>query len=113
MEELIHFAEILLHYAIAGGTVLLEVFGVFILICSALKSFFLWLRKDNRLRLNLAEGIALSLEFKMGGEVLRTVVVRDWQELGILGAVILLRSLLSILIHREIRHEQEALREMK
>ena len=48
-----------------------------------------WIRNKRQLiRLNLAQGIALALEFKMGGEVLRTVVVREWSELGILGAII-------------------------
>lgn len=41
--------------------------------------------------------------------LLRTVVVREWEELGILGAVILLRGLLTFLIHWEIKHEEAAL----
>ena len=45
----------------------------------------------------------------MGGEVLRTVVVREWTELGILGAIILLRGLLTFLIHWEIKNEEKAL----
>ena len=69
----------------------------------------LWIRHDIKLRLDLAQGIAVSLEFKMGSEVLRTVVVREWEELGILGAVILLRGLLTLLIHWEIKHEEKAL----
>ncbi|HCW22328.1 MAG TPA: hypothetical protein DGX96_01255, partial [Lachnospiraceae bacterium] len=46
-------------------------------------------------------------EFKMGGEVLRTVVVREWSELGILGAIIVLRAMLTFLIHWEIRNEKK------
>ena len=57
----------------------------------------------------LAQGIALALEFKLGGEVLRTVVVREWAELGILGAIILLRATLTFLIHWEIKNEKKAL----
>ena len=56
-----------------------------------------------------AQGIALALEFKLGGEVLRTVVVREWAELGILGAIIALRGLLTFLIHWEIKNEEQAL----
>ena len=37
-----------------------------------------------------------------GGELLRTVSVREWNELLILGAVILLRAALTFLIHWEI-----------
>ena len=65
------------------------------------------------MRLDLAEGIALALEFKMGGEVLRTVVVREWRELGILGAIIILRGLLTFLIHWEIKNEKEDLLKVK
>jgi uncharacterized membrane protein len=49
------------------------------------------------------------LEFKLGGAVLRTVVVREWAELGILGAIILLRATLTFLIHWEIKNEEKAL----
>lgn len=36
-------------------------------------------------------------------------VFRLWTELGILGAIILLRGVLTILIHLEIKNEEEAL----
>ena len=89
--------------------VLRELFGVFILVTTAVKCFILWLRHGSNVRLMLAQGIALSLEFNMGGEVLRTVVVREWSELGILGAIIVLRGLLTFLIHWEIKNEEKAL----
>jgi uncharacterized membrane protein len=59
------------------------------------------------MRLELAEGIALALEFKIGGELLRTVIVREWTELLILGAVIALRAALTFLIHWEINLEKK------
>ena len=90
-------------------TMLMELFGICVLTFTAVKSFVRWVRKENEIRLDLAQGIALALEFKMGGEVLRTVVVREWEELGILGAIILLRGLLTFLIHWEIRNEEQAI----
>ena len=39
----------------------------------------------------------------MAAEILKTVLVRNLQELVILGAVILLRALLSFLIHFEMK----------
>ena len=110
MEHLLHNIELYLVYVVELGTILLELFGVFVLIATAIKSFIRWFRRDVKLRLYLAQGIAISLEFKMGSEVLRTVIVRDWSELGILGAVILLRGLLTFLIHWEIKHEEAALK---
>lgn len=47
----------------------------------------------------------------MGGEVLRTVVVREWSELGILGAIIVLRAMLTFLIHWEIKNEKKDMSE--
>ena len=102
----------ILGYIVEICTVLMEAFGIIVLVYTSFKCFIQWIRKDNRhLRLNLAEGIALSLEFKMGSEVLRTVVVRTWEELGILGAVILLRGVLTFLIHWEIKNEEKSIKE--
>lgn len=109
MSDVLHNIESYLTYIVEFGTILLELFGVIILVYTAIKCFIQWIRRDSKLRLDLAQGIALSLEFKMGSEVLRTVVVREWAELGILGAVILLRGLLTFLIHWEIKHEEAAL----
>ena len=109
MTEFLNHIELLLSYIVEFCTILLELFGVIVLVYTAAKCFILWIRHDSNLRLELAQGIALSLEFKMGSEVLRTVVVREWEELGILGAVIVLRGLLTFLIHWEIKHEEESL----
>ncbi len=111
MFTFLHLIDSLLTYIVEFCTILLELFGVIILIFTALKCFLEWIRHDTKVKLDLAKGIAISLEFKMGSEVLRTVIVREWEELGILGAVILLRGLLTFLIHWEIKHEEEALKE--
>ncbi len=102
-------AESILRYVVEFSTLLLEFFGICILVFTGVKSFILWIKKSDFIRLELAQGIALALEFKLGGEVLRTVVVRDWAELGILGAIITLRAVLTFLIHGEIKNEKKAL----
>ena len=66
----------------------------------------MWMMRKGSAPLNLAKGIALALEFKLGGEVLRTVIVREQAELIILGAIILLRGALTFLIHWEIKVEE-------
>ena len=79
-------AENLMHAVIEWGIILLELFGVCILVYTSVTCFVKWIRKEQNIRLELAQGTTLALSFKMGGEVLRTVVVREWRELGILGA---------------------------
>ncbi|MCR5770635.1 MULTISPECIES: DUF1622 domain-containing protein [Butyrivibrio] len=106
MGTVIEVADNYLYYIVELCTIIMELFGVIILVFTAIKSFIEWFKKDENIRLHLAQGIALALEFKLGGEVLRTVVVREWSELGILGAIILLRGVLTFLIHWEIKNEK-------
>jgi uncharacterized membrane protein len=106
--------ENVLYYIVSICTIILELFGISILIYTAVKCYYLWfVKKDEHVRLALAQGISLALEFKLGGEVLRTVVVREWREIGILGAIILLRGALTFLIHWEMKNEKKALMEKK
>jgi len=109
MHSTIKILETILTNIVEICTIILELFGVAILVFTAVKCFWYWMKRDCRIRLDLAQGIALSLEFKMGSEVLRTVIVREWGELCILGVIILLRSILTFLIHWEIKHEEKAL----
>ena len=91
------------------GILLMECVGVTILLITTLKSIWGCLKRDPHVRLTLAKGIALALEFKLGGEVLRTVIAREWSELAILGAIIVLRGALTFLIHWEIKTEEASL----
>ena len=87
---------------------LCELMGIFVVAVSALGGFFQYCRglithRAVNIKADLANGLATSLEFKMAAEILKTVLVRDLNELLVLGAVILLRALLSLLIHFEMR----------
>ena len=104
--SLLHQIDSVFHLVVQYGVLLMECVGVVILLVTAIKSIWGCLLRDEHVRLTLAKGIALSLEFKLGGEVLRTVIVREWSELAILGAIILLRGALTFLIHWEIKTEE-------
>lgn len=104
--ELLHHIESGFQLIVQYGVLLLECFGVTILLVTAVKSMIGCVRRNPHVRLDLAQGIALALEFKLGGEVLRTVIVREQSELLTLGAVILLRGALTFLIHWEIKNEE-------
>lgn len=86
---------------------LVEFVGIVILIYAVVSAVIGLIKRQPHTRLKLAEGIALALEFKMGGELLRTVIVREWNELLILGAIILLRAALTFLIQWEIKIERK------
>jgi uncharacterized membrane protein len=106
MVSIVKFLEDVVHYAAEIGIHLVELAGIMVLLITAVQGVIGYFKKDPHIRLKLAQGIALALEFKLGGEVLRTVLARDWNELAILGAVIALRAALTILLHWEIKNEK-------
>ncbi len=98
-----------------AAIILFELIGVLVLIVTGIQGVIHYIKRDPLTRLKLAEGMAMGLEFKLGSEILRTVVVRDLSEILIVGAIILLRAALTFLIHWEIKNvkkevvvEQEA-----
>ncbi|MBQ7168329.1 MAG: DUF1622 domain-containing protein [Synergistaceae bacterium] len=108
--EYLHHIESIFQLIVQYGILMMECVGVTILLTTAVKSIWGIFMRDAHVRLTLAKGIALSLEFKLGGEVLRTVIVREWSELAILGAIIVLRGALTFLIHWEIKTEEAHLK---
>lgn len=87
-----------------------ELIGIFVVTISSLKAFCQYLkglitRQPTNFKAELAQGLASGLEFKMAAEILKTVQVRTLEELLTLGAVILLRALMSLLIHMEMKKE--------
>ncbi|PKM79927.1 MAG: hypothetical protein CVU88_05065 [Firmicutes bacterium HGW-Firmicutes-13] len=88
----------------------LDIFGAFVIVISSSIIFvqFLKTSRDGRVRrLTLAQSLAFGLEFKLGGEILRTVIARTVHEVMILGAIIVLRGLLNLIIHWEIKQDLE------
>ena len=99
--------ESLFDQLVKGAILLIELAGILIIVISMVRGFVGYLRRDDRTRIELAQGIMLGLEFKVGSEVLRSVIVTGWNELGTLAAIILLRSLLTLLLHWEIGVEEK------
>lgn len=102
--------EIVLPYIIA----ILELMGIFIVTWSGVKAFWRYIRntffnKQHDLQYSFAKGLSTALEFKMAAEILKTVLVRQMSELVILGAIIVLRALVTILLKFEIRSSKKEL----
>ncbi len=103
MVEIEHGFETLVKCCI----LLIELAGIIVIVISMARGLIGFIRKSEEIRIQLAQGIMLGLEFKIGSEVLRSVIVSGWNELGTLAAVILLRSLLTLLLHWEISVEEK------
>ena len=98
--------ETILHSFVNLAMLLFEYIGVGVITFAGLQGLVNYLRRSPDTRLTLAQGLAMGLEFKLGSEILRTVIVRSLSEIAIVGSIIALRAVLTVLIHWEIRNEK-------
>ena len=54
------------------------------------------------IRLLLGRWLALSLELMLAADILRTLIAPTWDEIGRLGAIVVLRTTLNYFLEREI-----------
>lgn len=56
-------------------------------------------------RLNLAQRLVLALEFLIAADILKTIVTPTLEGMALLGAIITIRTVLSLSIAYELKHE--------
>ena len=105
-----HYQEIL-HFIAELAVHTLEMIGIVIVVVGAINGLIDILSKRRRQEhvnamIHLGRSLALALEFKMGAEIVNTVIIRNLEELLILAIVIALRAILALLIHWEIKNEE-------
>lgn len=86
---------------------ILEIMGIVVICVGAVRDFIDYFTgRDKNVKLDLAESMALGLEFMLGGEILRTVIAHEFSDILLVGAIIVLRVALTLLIHWESSHMQ-------
>ncbi len=106
-----HCKDILYFLAeISAG--ILELVGIVIIIIGAFRALTKIIRNFIRKKpfvndVDLEKALSLSLEFKMGAEIIKTVIIHNLEELAILGVVIIIRALIALLIHWEIHIKEK------
>ena len=119
VETIYNGYESILEHIAGFSVITLELIGIAIIVIGAFKSIVLnaskYIKQNNKhnIRIALGQALALGLEFKMGAEIIKTVLVRDLQELIILAFIIALRAGLAVLIHWEIKLEKKECEEHK
>ncbi len=106
--DIIEVLELTLHQLVNLAILLFEYVGVLVIVAAGIQGIYNYIRRNEKTRLLLAKGLAMGLEFKLGSEILRTVIVRSLSEIAIVGAIIALRAVLTFLIHWEIKNEEVA-----
>ena len=112
MEQLALMLKDLLHPIAEISASILELIGILIIIIGTVRALVRLVdsivkKKGFHVAMDLGKALSLALEFKMGAEIIKTVIIHNMEELAILGIVIIIRALLAFIIHWEIHLEEK------
>lgn len=92
---------------------ILNVIGALIIMFGVITSLFEFIKKEiftkEAVRLNeairgrLSSYLILGLEFFIAGDVVKTIITPTWETLGMLGAIVAIRTVLSYFLTKEIK----------
>ena len=93
-------------------TAFLELIGILIVVIGAVKAAYKLIKagfdiNNSKIQMDFAKALAFSLEFKLASELLKTVIIRTWNEVLILSAVVILRVIMTLIIQWEIKNEEK------
>ena len=98
------FLEIILEWVVP----ICEIIAIIVILISVGIAFFNYIRNlftpDERdVKIDLMSGMSLGIEFAMAAEILKTLEKQDLETLLLVGGVILIRVVLALMIHFELK----------
>jgi len=78
---------------------LIELCAAFIIVSACLLA-------EQSLRIELGFALSLALEFELGADILKTAIAPNWQAIGIVASIIVLRTMLNYFLQIELEHEE-------
>jgi len=103
-----------LHNIINTVSYSLNIIGALITIWGILVSLFEFLKKElsdrskviqlnEAIRIKLGSYLVLALEFFIAGDIVKTIITPTWDSLGILGAIVVIRTILSYFLTKDLK----------
>ncbi|MDP3143002.1 MAG: DUF1622 domain-containing protein [Candidatus Omnitrophota bacterium] len=103
-----------LHRVITDISFLLNIIGALIIIWGVIISLFEFLKKEitdrrkttqlnESIRIRLGSYLVLALEFFIAGDIIKTTITPTWESLGILGAIVVIRTVLSYFFTKDLK----------
>ena len=94
---------------------MVEAIGAIVIVVGVLTAFAAWVlselrvrpRRFEEIRLLLGRFLALGIEFQLASDILSTAVAPSYEELGKLGAIVAIRTVLNFFLGRELEHERQ------
>jgi len=103
----------LLNYLAIGVNIIgivIIIVGVFIVLFKYLKNLFLFhnnlIRLNEIIRFEFSSYLIFGLEFFIASDVIRTIVIPSWTTLGMLGSIVIIRTVLSYFLTMEIKEKE-------
>lgn len=101
LESVEHWLYLLLDYSVLT----IETIGMIIILIGVVRAIIDIMDGKRDEKINLAKTIGFALELIMCGEILKTITAHTWEELTILGLVVVIRGVLALLTHWELQNE--------
>jgi len=106
--------ELILMRVVSYLANIIELGAAFIIISSSIRAFSGFLFEalfqkmpkekliEERLRIELGFSLSLALEFELGADILKTAIAPNWQAIGTVGAIVVLRTVLNYFLQKEL-----------
>lgn len=115
-DSLLYSVEDAVVNAVGWLTLGIEVVGALVIAVGVLVAVSLLIkillgRNDDdfrSVRLTLARYLSLALEFQLGADILSTAVAPSWDQIGMLAAIVVIRTTLNYFLMHEISLERKA-----
>jgi len=102
------------HSIINSASFALNIIGALITIWGIVVSLFEFLKKEilqrseviklnEAIRIKLGSYLVLALEFFIAGDIVKIIITPTWQSLGILGAIVVIRTILSYFLTKDLK----------
>lgn len=102
------------HNIINTVSFVLNIVGALITMWGIILSLFGFLKKElfsrgdsiklnETIRIKLGSYLVLALEFFIASDIIRTIITPTWESLGILGAIVVIRTILSYFLTKDLK----------
>lgn len=112
MDAFFHSYEYILQNLAKFSALTLEFVGVLIIVVGSVRALLMLFNRmrkrcTNNIVVALGKTLGFALEFLMGAEIIKTVITFDLLGLASLGAIIIIRVVLAVILHWEIHSEKQ------
>ena len=107
MEQMTEMFKQLVQVTAEYAVNFMELLSIAIIVVTTAVAFWKLLRGESSARIYLLHGQSLGLSFKLGSEILRTITVRNMNEILEIGLLIVIKAAMTWLIHWELQDVEE------